>query len=177
MDTRHLTDGELCALAIPAHGSPEALPRHLSDCLACTRALSEWKEALSSVADDAGPSDSRTERDWDLTAKQTLERIRRSPRIDRRIASMRWAVGIAAALLLAVLALPLRPGGSSRLSPAAERDRDHEHERAELSGQDQADDALLRDVARMSRAEDELGDPMDSLVPEPRTSSNRDGTL
>ena len=173
MDTHHLTDGELCALAIPAHGSPEALPRHLSDCLACTRALSEWKEALSSVADDSGSLDSRTERDWELAGRRTMERIRRSPRIDRRIASMRWAVGIAAALLLAVLALPLRPGGASRLPPAADHDRD----RAELSGQDQADDALLRDVARMSRAEDELGDPMDSLVPEPRTSSNRDGTL
>lgn len=170
MDTRHLTDGELCALAIPAGGAPEALPRHLSDCLACTRALSEWKEALSEVAAEAGTLDGRTERDWEGAASRTMERIRRSPRL-RAAGSMRWAVGLAAALLLTVLSLPLRPGASSPRAVAPDRDR------GELTGQDQADDALLRDVARMARADDDLGDPLDSLAPEPRAASNREGTL
>jgi hypothetical protein len=173
METRHLTDGELCALAVPAGGSPEALPRHLSDCLACTRALSEWKAALAEVADDSGPLDGRTEHDWDLAAARTMARVRKSSMVPARaVTSMRWAVGLAAVLLLTVLSLPLRRnGGSTRLSSMAE------HDRAELSGQDQADDDLLRDVARMARADDDLGDPLDALAPEPRAASNREGTL
>jgi hypothetical protein len=175
MDTRHLTDRELCSLAIPAGGSPEALPAHLSDCLACARSLSEWKAALAAVADDAGPFDGRTEEEWETAALRTIDRVRRSPRAVsfariRSARATRWGIGIAAALLLAVLVLPLRP----RQNPAhvaAETDR-----AGELSGQDQADDALLRDVARMARAEDDFG-AVGGLAPEPRAPSSRDGQL
>jgi len=38
---KHLTDAELFALAAPATGEPEALPKHLSTCRTCSRALQE----------------------------------------------------------------------------------------------------------------------------------------
>src|SRR5713226_5005943 len=42
---QHLTEGDLFTLAVPPAGEPEALPRHLSECSSCSRALSEWKTA------------------------------------------------------------------------------------------------------------------------------------
>jgi len=165
-ERRHLTDAELSALAIPSAGSPEALPEHLSDCLTCTRALSEWKAALSSVGEEAGPLDDRTEEDWARASALTMARIRSAPR--RAPATTRWAVGIAASLLLAVLAMPLlRAGRSGRAG---------DREGTELSRQDQADDALLRDVDRMTRADDDSGEAWDTLAPEPRGSA-KGGTL
>lgn len=168
--SRHLTDAELGALAVPAAGSPEALPAHLSDCLACTRALSEWKNALAAIGDEGGPLDERTEEDWGRLAEGTMDRIRFSPR-RRSSTAVRWTVGIAASLLLAVLSVPLRDAVSNRAS--GERDRG----RSGLSRQDQADDALLRDVARMTRAEDDAGDAWDTLAPEPGAPTSKDGTL
>ena len=177
MDTRHLTDQELCALAIPAAGTPEALPAHLSDCLACARSLADWKAALASVANEAGSLEDRTEVEWDAAARATMERIRKSPRVAAFPGSRffpsratRWGLGAAAALLLAVLLLPAKRVSTPEPPAPAEPERT-----AELSGEDQADDALLRDVARMSRADDDLGD-LGGLAPEPRAAS-REGRL
>jgi len=179
----HLTDAQLAELAVPAGISPEGLPAHLSECLACTRALSEWKEALAAIADETGSLESRTAEEWAEASRATMSRIRRS-RSSVPMPAWRWAVGVAAALLIAVVALPLRSGWSSRSGsasvsrpdrPARGADADRS-DRTELSQQDQADDLLLRDVARMSRADDDLGDPLDSLAPEPRNLATR-GTL
>lgn len=168
---RHLTDAELGALAIPAAGVPEALPAHLSDCLACTRALNEWKSALAAVGDEGGPLDARTEEDWGMLAESTMDRIRVAP-LRHSSTAVRWTVGVAASLLLAVLSVPIRNAARPD-RPAGGRDGG----RTELSGQDQADDALLRDVARMARAEDDGGEIWDSLAPEPGPSIRKEGTL
>jgi anti-sigma factor RsiW len=62
---RHLTDAELFDLAAPASGEPEPLPRHLSQCDACSRALQEWKAAMRELAmEDAAPLDRRPAEEW-----------------------------------------------------------------------------------------------------------------
>lgn len=155
----HLTDPELFSLALPPAGEPEALPAHLSDCLACSRALFQWKTAVRELASDqAEPIESRTEEQWRAVEDRTLEALARARRA-RQGLPVRWAVTIAACLLLVALLLParrsVRAGRAGTVTPAAE-----------LSGQDQADDALLRDVARLVRTEDS-GGSWSSLVPEP----------
>jgi len=181
----HLTDAELAALAVPAGISPEALPAHLSECLACTRALSEWKEGLAAIADETGFIESRTAAEWEEASHATMARIRRS-RSSAPSPAWRWAVAVAAALFVAVVALPLRsiwgsrPGSITEATSASGLASDRPARsarpasyRTELSQQDQVDDLLLRDVARMSRAEDDLGDPLDALAPEPRSVGTR----
>ena len=171
--TSHLTDAELFGLAIPAAGEPEALPAHLSDCLACTRALSEWKAAVRMLADDAGPLDRRTAEDWARAEDRTLELVRRAGEPRPRL-SMRWAVGIAATLLLVALAIPLRRSTESSGAPsAASADRS----RTELSGQDQADDKLLREVTRLTSADDDTLGSWNGLAPEPGGPGPDGGTL
>ncbi len=153
----HLTDAELFGYAIPAVGSPEALPSHLSDCLSCSRALQQWKSAVRELARDTGSLDRRTPGEWKEAEGRTMDAIR-GTRLAGSTAPLRWAVGVAASLLLAALLLPLRGSGvpgPSRTAASA----------SELSSQDQADDALLRDVARLSRAED-AGGSWNTLVPE-----------
>jgi hypothetical protein len=73
---------------------------------------------------------------------------------------LRWAVSIAACLLVGVLAFPVirksvrgADNASGRAATAA------------MAAQDQKDDALLRDVARLSRGED--GGSWSTLAPEP----------
>lgn len=137
--TAHLTDAELFGLALPPAGEPEALPAHLSECGACGRALQNWKAAVRDLArDDAGPIDRRTPAQWREAEERTLALIHRA-RVSRRF-PVRWAAGLAAAILVAVLLLPGRgmraPAPAS--SPATEA--------AELSAGDRADDTLLRDV-------------------------------
>jgi hypothetical protein len=152
---RHLTDDALFALALPAAGQPEALPAHLSDCLACSRALSEWKNAVRDLAAEGEAAIARrTPEGWAAAEQRTMQAIRRSRFAPRGI-PVRWAVGIAASILLFALALPIQRAVSHRSAAAA----------PELSAQDQADDALLRDVARLSRGDD--GGNWSSLVPEP----------
>lgn len=160
----HLTDGELYGLAIPPAGVPEALPAHLSDCLACSHALQEWKAAVRDLAADVGPIGRRSSEEWVAAEEKTIQAIRRA-RFAARPLPMRWAVGIAASLLLFALAAPLRrsadrvTGGSS-----------------EMSAQDKADDALLRDVARLSRGEDG-GSDWNTLVPDPGTGTRPEESL
>jgi hypothetical protein len=159
--TPHLTDPELFTLAIPPVGEPEALPQHLSECLACSRALQEWKSAVRETADEEmEPLERRSAAEWEALENRTIEAMRGSAR-GRRQAALRWAVpAAAAALLLAGLLLPSRRPARSA-APRAETVA------TQLSAQDQRDDALLRDVARLSRGEDVA--PWNGLAPEPAT--------
>ncbi len=156
--TPHLTDQELFDLALPPAGEPEALPRHLSECLVCSRALQTWKSAARELAqEDADVIEQRSPREWEVLEEKTLEVIRRSKR-SRPGRSLRWAMAIAASLLLLALVLPGRRPVTKPM-PAARQAA------AEMSLQDQADDKLLRDVARLTQGEDS-GSAWRALVPE-----------
>lgn len=153
----HLADAELFTLAVPPVGEPEALPRHLSECFRCSRALQEWKLAVREIADDdMAVLDRRSAAEWESVENGTIAAMRRAAG-HRRAPVMQWAASIAAGLMLGVLLLPaIRKsvsGGSGR--PAA----------AATAAQDQKDDALLRDVARLSQGED--SGSWSTLAPEP----------
>jgi hypothetical protein len=158
---RHLNDEEIFALAAPAAGEPEALPRHLAHCAACGRALQEWKTALRDVGDeDLGPIARRTDEGWLAAEDATLSAIRRAGRGPSRGRSLRWAIGIAASLLLVALAMPwrsVRPDGrsaaASRKSSAAPVVRSDDS----LSAADRDDDALLRDAAYLAQGGGDYG--------------------
>jgi hypothetical protein len=159
---RHLTDDEIFALAAPAAGEPEPLPRHLAHCAACGRALQEWKAALHEVGEeDLGPIARRTDEGWRAAEDATLATIRRSGRKPSRRRALRWAVGIAASLLLVALAMPwraVRPAaheasGARPSPPAATRPDGGDA----LSAADRDDDALLRDAAYLAQGGGDYG--------------------
>ncbi len=155
---RHLTDSELFSLAVPPVGEPEALPRHLSECWSCSRALQEWKSAVRELADEETEElDRRSPAEWEALEEKTIDAMKRAGR-NRRSAAARWAVLIAASLLLAVFLTPSR-----KPAPAAATQSDATL--ATLSAQDQKDDLLLRDVARLSQDDD--SGPWNTLAPEP----------
>lgn len=154
--TPHLTDPQLFGLALPPAGEPEALPEHLSECLICSRALQGWKSAVRELAqEDADAIAKRPAEEWAAAEENTLEALRRARRSAREL-PVRWAVMIAASLLLIALVLPARKSDRRSATRVVQT--------AELSPQDQADDALLRDVARLSHAEDAGG--WNALVPD-----------
>jgi hypothetical protein len=152
--TAHLSDEELYALALPPAGQPEALPAHLSLCRACSRALSEWKQAVAELAGEADSAMARrSTADWEARAKETMDRVRASGAPGRR-GSRQAVVGLllAASMLLFALLAPRRPDtavpapGNTTAS-------------SELSPADQEDDDLLRDIQRVARGE-ELWNPL-----------------
>jgi len=154
----HLTDADFFTLAMPPAGEPEALPRHLSECLACSRQFSEWRSATRELANEGMDSlRNRSAADWEAMEERTIEAIRGLRRPKPRL--WRWAMAVAASLLLFALAVPLRRGRTSPHAPAAPAQT--------LSTQDQADDALLRDVARLARSEDENSRLYREIAPEP----------
>jgi hypothetical protein len=166
MDTKaptpHLTDAELFGLALPPAGEPEALPGHLSECGACGRALQAWKMAVRELAqDDAGPIGRRTDSEWRAAEERTLAALRGAGA--RRRFPLRWAAGLAAAVLVAVLLLPVRGSLLSRPAPATPAG-----ESGELSAGDRADDKLLHDVNRMARGD--AGGVWNAFVAEPGDS-------
>jgi hypothetical protein len=155
----HLTEADFFTLALPPAGEPEALPRHLSDCADCSRHFSEWRSAVRELGNEGMETlRGRTAADWEALEDRTIERIRRARQPKRT--SLRWAVAIAASLLLFALALPLWRSRerAERISSAATQ---------VLSPQDQADDALLRDVARLARSEDDNSRLWREIAPEP----------
>jgi hypothetical protein len=158
-ESPHLTDPELFTLALPPAGEPEALPRHLSECGECARAFSEWKTAVADLADEeADVLRRRSATDWEALEDQTIAAIGRT-RIGASRHRARWALAAAVlALLAAALPLWLKPPARAP-APATSA--------AVLSAQDQADDALLHDVARLARAEDDASRFWNSLAPEP----------
>jgi hypothetical protein len=155
---RHLTDAELFALAAPATGEPEALPKHLSACRTCSRALQDWKGAVRSLAEeDAGEIGQRTEDEWRAAEDATLERLKKA-RTGRRVHPLRWAVAIAASLLIAVLLLPSKQPptkvAAASKTPAAATSSSGD----ELTPADQADDDLLRQASFLAAGGDLEGE-------------------
>jgi anti-sigma factor RsiW len=141
---RHLTDAELFSLAAPAVGEPEELPAHLSACEACSRSLQEWKSAMRALAEeDVTLLENRPVEEWRRAEDAALEAVRRAGRPSRGH-PVRWAIGIAATLLIAVLAVPGRREAAPASAPGS----------AEMSAADQADDSLLRDAAFLARGGD-----------------------
>jgi hypothetical protein len=156
-NAKHLTDAELFGIALPAAGAPEALPAHLSECLACSRALTAWKAAVRDLAAEGDDAiERRAPEEWQDAQSKTLAAIRRS-RLPGRALPWRWAASVAAVLLLFAVAVPLQRSLS--------RERVAEQASSELSGQDQVDDNLLREVARLSRGDDRSS--WGALAPEP----------
>ena len=145
----HLSDAELLALAAPASGEPEPLPRHLLGCDACSRALQEWRNAMQEVArEDVAELETRSSEEWRSAEDATMAAIRRAgPR--RTAPAFRWAMGIAAALLLVALAMPFR-----RLAKPAAAESDM----AFASAADRDDDALLRDAESLAQGGDDHAD-------------------
>ena len=149
---RHLTDAELFDLAAPASGEPEPLPRHLSRCDACSRALQDWKAAMRELAmEDAAPLDRRPAEEWLAAREATMSAIRRA-RPRRPIQAVRWAIGVAAALLVVTLAMPRRPESPAAAAPAPRDDM------ALASAADRDDDALLRDAEYLAQGGDDHAD-------------------
>lgn len=149
----HLTDAELFSLAAPASGEPEALPRHLSQCQRCTRALQDWKAAVSQIGgEEVRELEERTVEDWREKEEATMAAIRRAGRSGRRTHPLRWAIGIAASLLLLALAMPRKDSPGTAAGPAASDGM------ALLSPSDSDDDALLRDAEYLAQGGDEHSD-------------------
>ena len=154
---RHLTDAELFALAAPATGEPEALPKHLSTCRECSRALQDWKGAVRSLAEeDSGEVGRRSEEDWRAAEDATLARLRTARATSGRSHPLRWAAALAASLLVAALLLPSKrpaPGAASAPTPSASSAAD-----SELAPADQADDDLLRQASFLAAGGDLEGE-------------------
>lgn len=146
--TKHLTDDALFALAVPTAGVPEALPPHLMECLACSRALTEWKAAVRDISDkDDEALAARTPEEWTAAEDATLAMVRRAGAPGGgRPQLLKWALPLAASLFLVLL---LVPGRDVSAPPAAPVD-----DTAGLSAQDLADDELLRDVEWLAMGED-----------------------
>lgn len=156
----HLSDEELFRLALPATGEPEALPPHLLPCTACGRALQEWKEAVHVLGEeDEAVLARRSPEGWLAAEEATLARIRKSRRPVLRRRAIPGAIALAASLLLAVLLVTERP--------AREEETLLLDETAELSAEDSADDALLREVALLARGDD--AGSWNNLAPLPET--------
>jgi hypothetical protein len=158
----HLTDDALFALALPAAGVPEALPAHLLRCPRCARALADWKSAVRDLGEgDEDVLDRRSAEDWNAVEKATLAAIRRQGAPGRgRAQNLRWALPVAASVLVFALLVNGRPE-PARVAVAPD-------DTAGLSAQDKADDALLRDVDSLASGDDASGD-WGALAPDPAT--------
>ena len=154
---KHLSDAELFALAVPATGEPEAIPAHLSRCRDCSRALQEWKSAVVALAEaETGELARRTDAEWHVAEDATLAALRRAGRPRRGAHPWRWAVAIAASLLIVALVLPARRRAVSTASavPTAAP----QPAPSELTGADAADDELLRSASFLAAGGDVEGE-------------------
>jgi hypothetical protein len=159
----HLGDDALFALALPPAGVPEALPAHLLACPRCARALADWKGAVRDLeARDEAVLDRRSAEEWATVEDATLAAIRREGAPGRaRAKALRWALPVAASLVVCALLVSNRP---TPAPTAAALD-----DTAGLSAQDRADDALLRDVDRLASG-DETASGVGGLAPDPGAS-------
>jgi hypothetical protein len=153
----HLDDSELLALAAPASGEPEPLPRHVLDCETCSRALQDWRGAMRDAArEDVAELERRSPEQWRAAADATMAAIRRAePRQTTSV--LRWAMGVAAAVVLLALAMPFR-----RSSPAPSQTVPEAPASASASvfasATDRDDDALLRDAEYIAQGGDDHAD-------------------
>jgi len=159
-EDHHLGEEELFALAVPPAGVPEALPRHLSECLRCSRALAEWKNAVRDVGqEDEDALENRSSEEWRALEDATLAAVGRQRAPGRgRPRTLAWALPAAAAILLCAVLLTGR-NGSARIV-------DRSEDSSGFSAQDRADDALLRDVDRLASGEETPGG-WGALAPDP----------
>jgi hypothetical protein len=159
----HLTDDALFALALPPAGIPEALPAHLLACPRCARAFADWKSAVRDLeAGDEAVLERRTAEEWTAVEDATLAAIRREGAPGRRrLKTLRWALPVAASLLVFALLVSNRP---TPAPTAAALD-----DTSGLSAQDRADDALLRDVDRLASGEENAAG-VGGLAPDPAAS-------
>jgi len=150
-DDHHLGEEELFALAVPPAGVPEALPRHLSECLRCSRALADWKSAVRELGgEDEDALANRSAEEWRAAEDATLAAVGRQGSPGRgRARTLAWALPAAAAILLCAVLVTGR-NGSARIV-------DRSEDSAGFSAQDRADDALLRDVDRLASGEETPG--------------------
>jgi hypothetical protein len=162
LPAKHLTDDALFALAVPTAGVPEALPPHLMECLACSRALTEWKSAVRELGDrDEGALAERSDEEWTAAEDATLAAVLKAgPPGRRRPNTWKWALPVAASLLLVIVLAR----GRDVPAPATVSAED---EIAALSPQDRADDALLRDVERLAGDEEAEAGWDDLVLEEP----------
>lgn len=156
----HLTDDALFALAVPAAGVPEALPAHLLECGLCARALADWKNAMRDLGErDENLIEKRGADEWSAVEDATLAAIRRQGAPGRgRARTLRWALPVAASLLIFALLVTGRQNSARAPEPSEDA--------AGLSTQDRADDALLRDVDSLASGDDPSGG-WGALAPEP----------
>lgn len=157
----HLTEDDLIALAVPSGATLEPLPAHLSECLECSRALAEWKSALREIgAADEEALARRSSEELRAAEEETLAKIRRAGAPGRsRARTLRWALPLAASLLVFALLV-----GSRRSAPPIALD-----DTADLSAQDRADDALLREVDRLAVGDD-TATGWGALAPDPNSA-------
>ena len=153
----HLDDAELFALAAPASGEPEALPRHLLECQACSRALQDWKAAVRALAEEEVEEiERRTPQDWRAAEAATMAAIRKAaPRSRRK--PWRWGLGIAASLVILALAMPWT-SKRDRTAPASAAIGGTTDAGSGLAAADRDDDALLREAAYLARGGDDSSD-------------------
>ncbi|MEO8348894.1 MAG: hypothetical protein ABI610_08285 [Acidobacteriota bacterium] len=132
----------------------------MMECVACSRALSEWKGAVRDLVDrDDEALAARSADDWAAAEEATLAAVRRAGAPGRgRPQVLRWALPLAASLFLVLL---LAPGRDVASPTTASND-----ETAGLSAQDRADDALLRDVEELAMGEGSATDWYE-LAPDP----------
>ena len=148
----HLSDGDLFLLAFPPAGEPEPLPPHLAACALCGRRFAEWERAAREVAGRPEVSGAEFER-------AVMAKIRALPAPRRRV-SRAWGAGLAAAAALAgafwlgarTASRPAPPGASAE----------------SMGARDLADDALLRDVARLVEGDEGAGWKRMAPLPEPK---------
>jgi hypothetical protein len=167
----HIPLDELYALAAPPVGEPEALPAHLAVCRSCGRAFQTIQKAFADVGRSAElAAAERTPLEWNQAERNIMAKVRglgipmRRPRPRRRRAV--WG-GLAAASVLLVVWIArtnLGSGGKAVRMAAGSGSA------ASMSPADQADDKLLRDVARLSEGGEPSPDWKD-LAPLPARSS------
>jgi anti-sigma factor RsiW len=151
----HLDDGDLFLLAFPPSGEPEPLPPHLSDCASCAGRFAEWERAAREIAGRPEASAADFER-------AVMARVRAVPRPAARRARA-WRAGLAAAAALAgAFWVGSRTASRPVAAPAASE--------SAMAPGDLADDALLRDVARLVDGEEPA--PWKRMAPLP---GNREG--
>jgi hypothetical protein len=157
----HLTEDDLAALAVPSGATLDPLPAHLSECLECSRALAEWKSALREIgAADEEALARRSSEERRAAEEETLAMIRRAGAPGRsRARTLGWALPLAASLLIFTLLI-----GSRLSAPSIAFD-----DPADLSAQDRADDALLRDVDRLAVGDDPASG-WGALAPDPNSA-------
>ena len=140
----HLSDGDLFLLAFPPAGEPEPLPGHLAACAGCSRRFGQWQRAARQVAVRPAASDADFER-------AVMARVHAlAPPRPRRFSRFPLAAAAAAAAIAAAVWIGER-GAPPTVAPPPDAAE------AAMNARDLADDALLRDVARLVAADDDAG--------------------